>query len=154
MAASVNVCEKADICRLFALFYHALGCHSVEGAMSSRSCIVPRTLILFLIAFLFLGKFQLISLNGGISFALVCRGGVSMTPNFTLPPPRFLITRVMYECRVVESVLCGMSRELPLTALLTHQLLNHNYNANTNTNTSANTNANTKYKYDEDLVLL
>ena len=27
MAASVYMCEKADICRLFALFYHALGCH-------------------------------------------------------------------------------------------------------------------------------
>ena len=39
----------------------------VEGPMSSRSPIVPRTLIPFLIAFLFLGKFQLVSLNGGIS---------------------------------------------------------------------------------------
>ena len=140
------MCVKRPIFVVYLRSFIMLLGATLKGPMSSRSCIVPRTLILFLIAFLFLGKFQLISLNGGISFALVCRGGVSMTPNFTLPPPRFLITRVMYECRVVESVLCGMSRELPLTALLTHQLLNHNYNANTNTNT--------KYKYDEDLVLL
>ena len=50
-AAIVYMCEKADICRLFALFYHALGCRPVKGPMSSRSCIVPRTLIPFLIAF-------------------------------------------------------------------------------------------------------
>ena len=61
MAASVYMCEKADICRLFALFYHALGSHCVSRVpQSSRSCIVPPTLIQFLIAFLFLGKFQLL----------------------------------------------------------------------------------------------
>ena len=95
----------------------------VEGAMSSRSCIVPPTLIQFLIAFLFLGKFHLCFSQWRYICALVCGGGVSMTPNFTVSP--FLITG---DDVWMWSVLCGMSREtwrgaLEMTAVLTPQLL-------------------------------
>ena len=68
MAASVCVGMKSPIFVLYLRSFIMLLGASVEGPpTSSRSCIVPRTLIPFLIAFLFLGKFQLVSLNGGIS---------------------------------------------------------------------------------------
>ena len=67
MAASVCVGMKRPIFVDYLRSFITLLGAGVEGPMSSRSPIVPRTLIPFLIAFLFLGKFQLVSLNGGIS---------------------------------------------------------------------------------------